>query len=143
MEDYQPAIVRERNPITHEKHRREVLRQITLPLVIGIALILIAAIFICRSSTAGASVWADISLIWLIVPMLFAGLLFLIILAATAYGVIKLVTVLPFYFKQALDWLIGFNISVAQVGNKVTEPFIRLYVFMAKIEFLGNKVRKK
>ena len=74
MNAYPPSPERklpERNPVTHQKHRQEVLRQITLPLLLGLAVLLTLAILVVITGFQGGeqvSIWADISTVWLIMP---------------------------------------------------------------------------
>ena len=72
----------ERNPKTHATHRREVFWQITLPLIIGILLMVAAIVAIILSATQPVTDlerWAGVSLIWMILPSLFFALIILVI----------------------------------------------------------------
>ena len=62
----------ERNPLTHEKHRREVFWQITIPLVIGLVMILGLAALVIVTAVQGGNVSqaADASLVYLIIPVM-------------------------------------------------------------------------
>lgn len=91
MSEYQPSTLPERNPVTHRAHRREVLLQVTIPFVIGLVIFLLGSVLVTLGPDDAVSCWGDTSLIWLIVPQLFLCLLFLILMAALAYGVIWLI----------------------------------------------------
>ena len=86
-----------RNPVTREKHRREVFWQITIPLVIALIIVIALAILIPVVGTHDSvSQWADVSLIWLIVPQMFLALITLLILIVLVYVLAGLLKVLPF-----------------------------------------------
>src|SRR4030043_691586 len=95
-------LVPERNPVTHAKHRREVFWQIILPMLIGLLLVLTVVsiiIFSGTSSTSELSRWADVSMIWLILPSFFIALLFLIILIAFTYLITVVLRLTPRYTR--------------------------------------------
>ena len=54
MDEKPQFVLPERNPKTHAAHRRDVLRQITLPLVIG-SLLLVAVMALVIIAAAGAN----------------------------------------------------------------------------------------
>lgn len=89
------------------KHRRQVLRQIILPVVLG-ALVLagmVVWISIATFSQGGdVGRWAAISTMWIIIPMLVGGLVVLAILGGMIYGMMRLLEVLPYYTGIAQDY---------------------------------------
>ena len=102
-EQFHPPFPVEPNPLTQRQHRKEVLWQITLPLAIGVLLVLAAGIGVgyAGASKAGpVDRWASISTIWLIIPMMAVALIFLAVTAALAYGLMRLNALLPRYTRQ-------------------------------------------
>jgi sterol desaturase/sphingolipid hydroxylase (fatty acid hydroxylase superfamily) len=68
---------------SYVKHRRDVTRQILIPVILVTFVVMgLAAlsIFAATGSHPGVSLWADIAAIWVIIPMM---LLMLVILALT------------------------------------------------------------
>ena len=139
MDSYPPRI--QRNPITHERHRREVFRQITLPLIIALVLIAVPVGLTVTASAAGASRWADISLIWLIMPVLVVSLIFLILLSGITYGLIRLIGVLPRYALQVQDFFVLLHFQIARLNDKITQPLIKLHATSASVKNLLRQVR--
>jgi hypothetical protein len=131
----------ESNPKTQQAHRREVLLQITLPLVIGVVLILLLAILTVVTATSGGSVAqaADASLIFLIIPLMIVTLLFTIIFGAVAYGIIKLNEVLPIYTRQAQDAFELVRQQVQMGSDKAVEPILKIRSFFASLGALKRK----
>lgn len=130
-----------RNPKTHQMHRREVLLQITLPLVIGLVLILLLAVLTVITATGGGSVAqaADASLIFLIMPLMIVTVIFMIILGAVAFGITKLNEILPIYTRQAQDALLRVRQAVQSGSDKVVEPILKIQSFLATLGALKLK----
>ena len=83
-----PAQPVERNPVTYQKHRNEVLWQITVPLVVGAIVILIPAVLVLLASVTGISQLtklAQVSLIWLIIIGMVISLLVMIMTIVMIY----------------------------------------------------------
>ncbi len=82
---------------SYRLHRRQFIGQILVPVLIAIALIVAAAVFAAIGGGDQASLWADISVIWLLIPMFFFALVFLVILLASIYALATLLKVTPTY----------------------------------------------
>jgi hypothetical protein len=112
---------------SYVKHRRDVTRQILLPMIlvtfVGIGLVALS-IFAATGSNPGVSLWADIAAIWIIIPMM---LLMLVILAATialAYGLTRLLKVSPRYTGVAQEYALWFNAQVSIWADKIVKPVL-------------------
>lgn len=139
--DYDPILPR--NPITRQRHRREVFWQITFPIILICLVILILAVLTVGLSADSASTWADISLIYMIVPALLFTLLTMIFLAAGVYLTIKLLHILPFYFYKGHNWFLLVNLRVGSLGDRLAEPFLRVRVWKAGAGALGRQIRPR
>src|SRR5690606_35236343 len=127
-----PVSVPLRNPVTHEKHRREVFRQIFLPLIIGIILLCAASVFVAYaglSGTGDVSRWADISVIWIVVPAMVATLIFLILIVGLIYAVIWLLSSLPPLFRRVQDFMVRLHYAVRRGADASAAPFIKVSGF--------------
>jgi len=134
----------ERNPLTYKKHQHEVFWQITIPLAMGVILVVAVAVLTVTATTAGQkSQLADIALINLMIPAMIFGVIQLAFLGLSLYGIIKLIMVLPFAFRRIQDFfsLAGFRIN--QVTDAMIEPFIRAKGFTASTRALGRSVTRK
>ncbi|MEW5867851.1 MAG: hypothetical protein AB1894_01135 [Chloroflexota bacterium] len=141
MDEIAPRPLPERNPITHAKHKHEVLWQITVPLGVGVLVLVGLAIAMGFGSAEQHSRWADISLIWLISPMLIVALLFLVILAGLTYGLIVLIQILPPYARQVQDFFVLLSIQVGKLGDKLVDPVLRIRAFKASFQTLTRNLR--
>ncbi len=128
MDKQNPFVMPEPNSKIHVQHRREVFWQITLPLLIGIILVLAALagiLFVASGYLGGLERWADVSLIWLIIPTLFFAFLFLILLTGIVYAISMLLRVTPYYSHRVQFYFELGREKVNQVSNQVVEPFLR------------------
>ena len=143
MNDFspQPAVVR--NPLTRKRHQKEVLWQITVPFLIGSLILLALAVLVVGIVPGDARRWADISMIWLIVPVILVTLLSLLFLAGSIYAVVRLIQVLPKYSYQALGWLLLLGLHLQRLNDRMVEPFLRLHMLSASLKMLGKQVSKR
>lgn len=126
MQDRPEPPVLERNQATHQVHRHEVLWQITIPLVVGLVLVLALMVLAVAAPAGTASQLADISLIYLIGPSLIFGLISLLLLAGSIYLIVRLIQQLPFisYRVQNFFWLA--NARIRDIDDRLVAPFIRM-----------------
>lgn len=131
----------ERNPITHARHRKEVFWQITIPMAIGVLLFLLVATVVFLSATHEAtnlSRWADVSLIWLILPSLFFALLFLVFLTGFIYLIIVFLKLAPNYARIIQQYFEIGKYKIFHFSNLVTRPFIKTRSTWAVVRHLGR-----
>jgi uncharacterized membrane protein len=82
--DREPEVVR-LSPAT----RRQIRLQITLPLLLGVVVLAGLALAMYTVGFGGVGVWADVSLVLLILPLLLVGLLALILTSAVLFALVK------------------------------------------------------
>lgn len=140
MEEFQPPLLPERNPVTTQRHRREVLWQITIPLIVVVLIFLaVAGLVAFRADSATASLWGDISLIWLIIPAFIGGLILLALLAGLAFGVIWLVRNLPPLALKAQNIFVTVGVNVRKATDLAVEPILRVQSTAAALKVLLRK----
>lgn len=135
----------ERNPVTYQKHRNEVLWQITIPLVVGAILILIPAVLVIVAGVTGGpqiAKLAQVSLIWLIVIAMVISLLLIIFTAVMVYISTAVLRNSSPVARQIQDTFLLIGQQVRQVSDKAVEPILRYQSFMASMGVLGGKFRK-
>lgn len=129
----------ERNPDTHAAHRRDVFRQITLPTLIGLIVIIAltaAVIYAGASGNSQVSRWADVSLIWLLLPSTIISLLFVAILAALAFLITRLLHIFPIYAYR-LQLIFRDIQSKIETGTDIAvEPVLKINSFLARARAL-------
>ena len=127
----------EPNPVTMRLHQRQSFWQIKFPLLVGVILVSLAALGVLLASASGQgdniSKWSDISLIWLLIPMI---LLTVIVSAATAalvYMLAQMLPVLPRYTHLLLGYFLTLSVRVKGMSNAAVEPFLRMHSTSASV----------
>ncbi len=85
---------------SYQAHRRDFLWQILVPMIVVLILVIIASVFTAMRPLETASLWADISTIWLLIPLLIFALITLVILGGIIYGMAKLLNITPVYTQK-------------------------------------------
>lgn len=134
---------KERNLLSQQTHRKQVFWQITVPLIAVVVLTLAVAVLAATGSVQSTSLWANISLIWLIIPVMVIALILMVMLAGLVYAVIWLVRILPGYGMQAQNFMIAIASQVENLGNAIVEPILRVNAFLASLQALRRSLRRK
>jgi hypothetical protein len=135
----------EPNPITRLAHRRQSFWQIKLPIAIGIVLVSAAAVMVLVAGFGkGASLsdLSDVSVMWLIVPMLIIGSILIVVQVAIIYLLVRLLPVLPRSSRQVQDFFMLLSLRVRQISDKSAEPFLRVHSLGASAGALRRSIRR-
>lgn len=119
MDDPLPVVSK-----TVRAHKRQLAWQILVPFLVVTALVLVAAVLVSVGEVTTTRTWADVSIIWLIVPMLFFALFFVIVLGFLIYGIAKLLQGLPYYSGKAQDFLALFSSRTRKIADGAASPFV-------------------
>jgi hypothetical protein len=141
MRNSKITVYRPRNPETHAKHRHEVLVQIMIPVVLAVLILLGLGVGSALMPSDRASLWADISLIWLIPGAMLFTLVGLALFGGLAYVTIKLIDVLPFQFYRLHHLLRQVHHGVVKVSEKITEPIFRIKMYRAGTKAFVEQMR--
>lgn len=138
--DEPPATTQpERNPDTHSAHQRETFRQIILPILIGsivIIALIIAVIYAGFSGNAQLSRWADISLVWVLLPLIMFSLLFLVLLIGLTIGITRLLHVFPIYTYRLLLFIRNVQSRINSGTDLAVQPILRINSLLASARIL-------
>lgn len=131
---------------SYRKHRRDFTRQILLPILlvtfIGLGFSALA-IYSAVRGHAGVSLWADISLIWLIIPMMFLALVILALVGGMVYGLAKLLGVAPRYTGLAQQYALWLNQEIVRWTEKITQPILSLKAWLGIFSKTQTGTRRK
>lgn len=127
---------------SYQMHRSQVWTQILLPILIAAA-IFVAVIVLTTVSTfrnqGDVARWAAISTIWLVLPVMVAGLLILILLIATIYLVTRLMGLIPPYSFQAQRIFYRIETGTKRVADMIARPVLFLEVISTQIRNALNR----
>ena len=127
------------------KHRKQVVWQVVLPVVLT-SLLIVALIVLINIATfnQGGDVarWAAISTIWIVIPIMVGMLIFLAILVGFVYLMKKLLGVTPTYTGLAQDYVhIGAS-YVRRALDAIVEPVLKLNGVLASINAFFEKMKR-
>jgi hypothetical protein len=108
-------------------HKKQVLWQILVPLILGFLLIIGVTVLAIFSSTSDYDLslhWANISLIALILVATVAGLIILILLIGLIYAVSKLGNITPTYTKMGQYYTFSAAIGIITWADKIVQPLL-------------------
>jgi hypothetical protein len=105
-------------------HKRQVAWQILVPLIVAAVLIILAAVFVVTRGAASDRVAADISAMWLIMPVLIFMFIFLVIIGGLIYGTAMLTRILPKYSGRVQSFLVSVASGARKAADGSAKPFI-------------------
>jgi len=114
-------------PPTLHAHKRQLAWQILVPLLVVMALAITAAVLISIGAASATRTWADVSTIWLILPMLFLALFAVLVLGFLIYGIAKLLQVTPHYSGKVQDFLAQLSGWTRKIADGAASPFVWLH----------------
>lgn len=139
MENKGKNTIKARNPSTFAKYRRDSLWQIYIPAIVGAIILLVIAALVGIGDAMSVSQWADVSLIWLIVPAMFFTLIFALVLAGLVYAFAKLIGAVPYLAYRIQEILLMIRIRARQISETSTKPIIRTKSFFAAVRAIFKR----
>jgi hypothetical protein len=121
---------------SYRRHRKELVWQIILPVVLT-ALLLIALIVVINIATFrdGGDVarWAAISTIWIVIPIMIGLLVFTALLGGLVYLMQKLLNITPTYTGIAQDYVYIAQGYIKRATEAIVKPVLELNGILASI----------
>jgi len=128
---------------SYKRHRRQLIGQIILPMVITglsfVALIVLINVATFRENGDVAR-WAAISTIWIVIPIMIASLIFLAVLVGLVYLLKRLLSITPTYTGLAQNFVHKLAIRIRLAADALVKPVIFVDGIGASINrLLGRK----
>lgn len=112
---------------SYQRHRRQLISQILLPMVVA-ALLFVAMIVLINVATfrsnGDVARWAAISTIWIVIPIMILSLIFLVVLVGLVYLMKRLLNITPVYTGMAQDFVHKLMIRIRLLADKLVKPVI-------------------
>jgi hypothetical protein len=116
--------------------------QIAVPLGLAVVLAVVPMVLLVLPSGAPVrSAWADVSLIFLIIPTAFFGLVLLALVAGLIFAARYGLRELPFLFKRAQDFVALVSYRVQTGADKASGVFLSIRSFTAGVRRAVKDVR--
>lgn len=127
------------------RHRKQRTRQVFLPVILS-ALLFVGMILLVSFATfnQGGDVgrWAAISTIWIIIPLLVAGLILLVLLVGLIYLMARALGVLPYYTGMAQDYVHIAKGYIVHGADMAVKPILLLNGWLETVKAFLERIRK-
>lgn len=124
------------------KHRKQMVRQVILPVVLASILMIAMIVWICLATfNQGGDVgrWAAISTMWIVTPVMLVGILILALLIGLIYLMARVLGAIPYYTGIAQDYVYIGQGYVKRFADMLVKPIIGLNGWLETIkEFFGR-----
>ncbi len=117
--------------------------QVWTPLVAGILIFLalgILSIIGAAQGNAQVERWANISAVWVIIPVLLSSLLIMALVGGLAYGVAVLLKKMPGWLLTAQLFMLRIALVTRRAADKATTPVMTVNTLSARVSTLWNKL---
>ncbi|HEY5157860.1 MAG TPA: hypothetical protein VII93_07870 [Anaerolineales bacterium] len=121
------------------KHKHQFTWQILVPFLVMAGLIITGAVFAVTGGPKQARVWADVSIIWMLAPMLGFALLITVVLGSLIYGMAKLTQIAPHYTGRAQEFAVTVSAGTHKVADGAAKPIFWFQQAGATIKSLFQK----
>ena len=124
-------------------HRKQRPTQIILPMVISTLLLIGTIVLISLAtfrSNGDVDRWAAISTIWIVIPILLAGLIVLAILIGLIYLMARALGALPHYTGIAQDYVYIAQSYITRAADMAVKPMIALEGFIENIKAFFERI---
>ncbi len=127
---------------SYQLHRKQRNTQIILPIILSVV-VLVGLIVLISISTfnQGGDVgrWAAISTIWIVIPVLLAGLVTLVVLIGLIYLMARALQGLPYYTGIAQDYVYKARGYIIRGADMAVKPILALDGWLESIKaFFGR-----
>ena len=131
------------NRPSYQDHRRQFWTQIFLPMIVAVLLIIAVAV-ITGLTAFGANdrspIWAAISTIWLVIPVMFFGLIFLVLLVSLVYLLARTLQILPPYTSKAQYYVDRGATEAKRFSDMAAKPVIFIEGIMASLKAIFGQI---
>jgi lysylphosphatidylglycerol synthetase-like protein (DUF2156 family) len=114
----------EPNPFTRDRHQRQILWQVFVPMGLAVLVILALSALVATAQTPQVQRLSDVSIIFLILPTAVIALVILVIFAGLIFLMAKLIGILPLYARLAQITLERITTFLKNAADSTTKPVV-------------------
>jgi hypothetical protein len=111
-----------------------------VPIFAGLVLVVFFAVLAGLAGPAETSRWADISLIFLLIPVMVVSLLFLAIFAGSIYALMRILRIVPPFALRVQNLFSKIEQRVRRGANIAVEPILRIESWLAALRALRREL---
>lgn len=126
-----------------EMHRRQMLLQVWLPLIVSIIIVLAVMIIAAVGTVQGSpqiNRWGNISAILIILPILLAGVILLALIGVGIYGLRKALQAMPGFFTKLQIRVANIALATHRAADSSTQPIFAVNNFTVSVKTVWNRV---
>jgi predicted PurR-regulated permease PerM len=120
--------------VSYKAHKKDFLWQILVPILVALILVIVASVSVATGSDASTSRWADISTIWILIPLLISAFITLIILAGIIYGMSQLLNITPTYTQKLYALILLAGQKIESLADGAAKPIFFVEELSASIK---------
>ncbi len=129
--------------LSYKAHRRQVVTQIILPVILAFLVIAGVVVWLLEltwvQGSGDVSRWAAISTMWIVLPVMVAGIFLFILLAGLVYLLALTLKILPTYTGKAQDLFYRIRTMIIRGADLVVKPVIFMNGLFANAKALFGR----
>jgi hypothetical protein len=125
---------------TLRAHRRQLVWQILLPVLLVVLIGLAAGVFVIRAGQPADRLGADVALIWLVAPLLVLAVFLLVLLGLMIWGMTRLLQVTPRFSGRAQEIAGRIEGGTKKAADVFASPILRVHEVVAGIASVFKKL---
>jgi hypothetical protein len=123
-----------------QKYQHQRFWQIIFPTVLFSFLLGVVGGFIILAEAQTDRLLADISIIWLVIPLLFSALILLAVLVGLIYLVTRLLTIIPVYSRKLQNFFYRIEQGTRKATASIIKPISWINHLGSRIKLFINKI---
>jgi hypothetical protein len=124
---------------TIRNHKRQFAWQILFPFLLMAGVIIAGAVLVVTGGSKQTGAWADVSIIWMLAPMLLFGMLLAVVSGLLVYAMVKLTQITPRYTARAQGLAASISAGTRKAADGAAKPFIWFHQARAVIRSFFHK----
>lgn len=131
---------------SYQQYRKQRLVQVILPVVLAVLLfigMIVLISFATFNSGGDVGRWAAVSTIWIVIPIMLAGLIFLVILIGLIYLMARALGILPYYTGLTQDYVHKAQGYIIRAADAAVKPVIVLNGYLENIIAFFERIRNR
>ena len=129
----------EKETASYRAHKRATFWQIIFPMIIVLLLFVAVSVTVATRSNEVASQWADVSTVWLLIPVLIFAIIILVILGGLIYGLAKLIDITPTGTQKLYGFIRLIGKKIESFADSAAKPVFIMEGFSASLRRVFRK----
>ncbi len=125
---------------SYRAYKRALRWQIIFPMIVIALLFVAVSVAIAFRSGETVSQWADVSTVWLLIPLVIFAVIAILIFAGLIYALAKLLDITPTYTRKLYSLIRLLGQKIEALADETTKPIFLVKGISASLRrFFGQK----